>query len=184
MNKKIGILIGSIRKESFNRKISEQMVSLAPSTMSFEYVDISNLPLYNQDLDDENTPPNEWVKFRNLIKPLDGILFFTPEYNRSIPSVLKNAIDVGSRPYGQSIWSKKPTGIVSSSLGAIGGFGANHHLRQSLVCLDMPCMQQPEAYISQVHNLFDDKGNIKDNSTRDFFKSYMNSFAKWVELNS
>ena len=149
MSYKIGVLVGSLRKESFNRKVAKELESLAPSSLTFDFIEIAHLPLYNQDLDDENKPSKEWIDFRKQVKQCDAILFCTPEYNRSVPGVLKNAIDVGSRPYGESVWEKKPAAVISVSVGAIGGFGANHHLRQSLVFLDMPCMQQPETYIGQ-----------------------------------
>lgn len=142
-------------------------------------IEIAKLPLFNQD--DEATPPEAWVKFREEIKALDGFLLVTPEYNRSVPAALKNALDVGSMPYGHSAWSGKPCAVVSASVGAIGGFGANHHLRQSLVYLNTPCMQQPEAYLSFVDKLFDDKGNLHNEGTRKFLEKFMETFAKWVQ---
>jgi chromate reductase len=182
MNKKIGVLVGSLRKASYNRKVAKKLVSLAPFSLSFDFIEIGGLPLYNQDLDDENTPAPEWIKFREQIKTCEGILFVTPEYNRSVPAVLKNAIDVGSRPYGQSVWGKKPVGIISVSPGVIGGFGANHHLRQSLVFLDMPCMQQPEAYMGQAQSFFDESsGEITNEATIKFLQNYINAFHVWVE---
>src|SRR5205085_2174109 len=143
--KKIAVFVGSLRKGSFNRMMAKALIGLAPKTLSLEIIEINQLSLYNQDLDDD--PPEVWVKFRSRIKGSDGVLFVTPEYNRSVPGALKNAIDVGSRPYGQSAWDGKPGAVISVSPGAIGGFGANHHLRQSLVFLNVPCMQQPEAYV-------------------------------------
>lgn len=182
MDKKIGVLVGSLRKGSYNRSVAETLISLAPAGFQFKFIEIGNLPFYNQDLEDNNaTPPKEWVKFREQIKSCDGLLFCTPEYNRSVPAALKNALDVGSRPYGQSVWTKKPVGVVSVSLGATGGFGANHHLRQCFVFLDMPCLQQPEAYIGQAANLIDAKGKITNDSTLQFLQNYMNAFVAWVE---
>jgi chromate reductase len=134
--------------------------------------------MYNQDLDEN--PPADWVQFREKLKRFDGVIFVTPEYNRSVPGVLKNAIDVGSRPYGQSAWDKKPAAVISSSPGAMGGFGANHHLRQSLVFLNMPVMQQPEAYIGKVGELFDKEGKIADDSARKFAAKLMQSYSEWV----
>src|SRR5262245_49722979 len=128
-------LVGSLRRESFTRKLTQALVTLAPSRLRIELVGIGDLALYNQD--DEGSPPIPWETFRERIKRADAVLFATPEYNRSVPGVLKNAIDVGSRPYGQSVWTGKPAAVVSVSPGATGGFGANHHLRQSLVFLDM-----------------------------------------------
>ena len=144
--RKVAVIVGSLRKESFNRKAAHELIALAPSDLAAEIVEIGQLPLYNQDDDDNGKPPAAWTAFRQRMGAFDAVLFVTAEYNRSVPGVLKNAIDVGSRPYGKSIWSGKPGAVVSVSPGAIGGFGANHHLRQSLVFLDVPCMQQPEAY--------------------------------------
>jgi chromate reductase len=149
--------------------------------LAFHHIGIGDLPLYDQDLDDEKRPPEAWVAFRDAVRPLDAVLFLTPEYNRSVPGVLKNAIDVGSRPYGQSVWSKKPAAVVSVSPGALGAFGANHHLRQCLVFLDMPVLQQPEAYIGGAAKLFDENGALREEGTSKFFKSIIDSFAAWIE---
>ncbi|HMT02425.1 MAG TPA: NAD(P)H-dependent oxidoreductase [Burkholderiales bacterium] len=182
--KNVGIVVGSLRKQSWSRKLALSLIKLKPSFLNMEIVEIGRLPLYNQDLDDENRPPKEWEEFRENVKKFDGIIFVSPEYNRSIPAPLKNAIDVGSRPYGKSIWSKKPTAIISNSLGAIGGFGANHHLRQSLVFLDMPCMQQPEAYIGDVSHLFDANSNISKKETEEFLHKFMETYANWLKTTS
>jgi chromate reductase len=176
---KIAVVVGSLRKDSWTRKVANAMIDLAPKSLTFEHVEIGALPHYNQDLDPDH-PPAEWVAFRDRIRPVDGVLFATPEYNRSVPGVLKNALDVGSRPYGKSVWSGKPAGVVSVTPGALGAFGANHHLRQSLVFLDMPAMQQPEAYINNAGTLFDGEGKLNDKS-REFFTKYMAAFATWVE---
>ncbi len=180
MTKKIAVFVGSLRKESFNRKMAKVLAALAPESLSLEIVEIGGLPLYDQDLDDEGRPPAPWTEFRARVRPFDGVLFVTPEYNRSVPAVLKNALDVGSRPYGQSVWAGKPGAVVSVSPGAIGGFGANHHLRQSLVFLDVPAMLQPEAYMGGAAQLFDADGNIKNEATREFLTSFMAAFAAWV----
>lgn len=180
MTKKIAILVGSLRKESLNRKMAEALITLAPKSFQFEIVEIRDLPIYNQDLDDEDIPPTAWVKFREQMASYDGVIFITPEYNRSIPAVIKNAIDVGSRPYGKSIWTAKPGAVMSLSPGAIGGFGANHHLRQTLVFLDIPTLQQPEAYIGHAGDLFNDKGEIIKEETRKFLQKFMDSFVNWV----
>jgi chromate reductase, NAD(P)H dehydrogenase (quinone) len=180
--KKIAVLVGSLRKESFTRKVANTLMQLAPATLEMEIVDIGQLPMYNQD-DDTDNPPAAFTEFRNRIRPMDGVLFCTPEYNRSIPAVLKNAVDVGSRPYGKAVWSGKPAGIVSVSPGAIGGFGANHHLRQCLVFLDMPCLQQPEAYVGGIANKVDAE-HVNDESTRKFLQTYIDAFAAWVERNA
>jgi chromate reductase len=178
---KIAILIGSLRKGSYNRKMANAIISSNPENLTFEIIDISNLALYNEDLDIQ--APDSWKKFREEIKAFDGVLFLTPEYNRSVPAVLKNAIDVGSRPYGKSVWAGKPTAIISVTPGNLGAFGANHHLRQSLVFLDMPAMQQPEAYISGASKLFDEQGNIINEKTIEFVNKFLGAFTKWVEKN-
>jgi chromate reductase len=180
---KIAVLVGSLRKESFSRKMAKTLMKLAPGSLSLEIVEIGGLPLYNQDLDDSGNPPAAWTSFRELLKKFDGVLFVTPEYNRSVPGVLKNAIDVGSRPYGKSVWAGKPCAVVSISPGAIGGFGANHHLRQSMVFLDMPAMQQPEAYVGQAADLFDERGDLTSEPARAFAVKFMQAFAAWVEAN-
>jgi chromate reductase len=182
MAKDIVVIVGSLRKESFNRKMANALVGLAPASLKLEIVEIGQLPLYNQDTD--NDPPAAWKEFRARVKKADGVLFVTPEYNRSVPAPLKNAIDVGSRPYGQSVWDKKPAAVVSVSPGAIGAFGANHHLRQSLVFLNMPTMQQPEAYIGGADKLFDAGGKITNDGTRDFLTKFMAAYAAWVETHS
>jgi len=179
--RRIAVIVGSLRKDSLNRKMALAAGELAPETLDLEIVEIGALPHYNADLD-EGTPPDGWLTFRQQIRSAQGVLFVTPEFNRSVPGALKNAIDVGSRPYGQSAWAGKPCGVISVSPGALGGFGANHHLRQSLVFLDMPTMQQPEAYIGGAADLFDDQGRLTSASTREFVSKYMQAFARWVEL--
>lgn len=184
MAKKIAVIVGSLRKDSLNRKMAKELIKMAPSSIKLDIVEIGDLPLYNQDFDDEGQVPAAWTKFREQMKGYQGVLFVTPEYNRSIPAPLKNAIDVGSRPYGKSIWGGKPGAIISLSPGAVGGFGANHQLRQSLVFLDVPTLQQPEAYIGNAGNLFNDKGEIANEDTRKFVQKFIDTYAKWVETNS
>ncbi|MGV6875313.1 NADPH-dependent FMN reductase [Pseudochelatococcus sp. B33] len=179
----VAVFVGSLRKASFNRSIAKALADGAGDSLHLEIVEIGNLPLYNQDLDDEGTPPAAWTEFREKVRGLDAVLFVTPEYNRSVPAVLKNALDVGSRPYGQSIWDGKPGAVVSVSPGAIGGFGANHHLRQSLVFLNVPTLQQPEAYIGGVSNLLDDHGNLTNESTKAFLAQFLAQFAEWIGTN-
>jgi chromate reductase len=178
---KIGILIGSLRKESFSRKLAENVAALFPEGYEAEIVEIGNLPLYNQDFDDYNNVPAEYTTFRNKLKEIDAVLFVTPEYNRSVPAVLKNALDVGSRPYGQSVWDGKPAAIISQSPGNLSAFGANHHLRQSLVFLNMPTVQQPEAYIGNVAALFDEKGKINNQDTIQFLQSFVDAFVDLIK---
>src|SRR5690554_4653325 len=174
----IAVFVGSLRKESFNLKTAKSLIKLAPSSMSFELIDISNLPFYNEDL--EANPPKEWISFREKMKDFDGVLFVTPEYNRSIPAVLKNALDVASRPYGENVWSGKPAAIISQSPGGIAGFGANHHLRQVLTFLNMPVVQQPEAYIGSVHELLDENGNLNEGTTQ-FLQSFVDAFVELIK---
>lgn len=179
----VSVIVGSLRKGSFSRMAARSLVELAPASLKCEFVEIGQLPWYNQD-DDPDNAPAAWVAFRDRVRPANAVLFVTPEYNRSVPGVLKNAIDVGSRPYGKSVWQSKPAAVVSVSPGAIGGFGANHHLRQSLVFLDMPTLQQPEAYVGHANTLFDDAGRLTNDGTRDFFRKFMATFAAWIEHNS
>jgi chromate reductase len=179
-SRKLAILVGSLRAASLNRKVALALSRLAPDSLAPHFVEIGDLPNYNEDLEGD-TPPSQWQRFRAEMGKAEAVLFVTPEYNRSVPGLLKNAIDVGSRPYGSSIWSGKPAGVVSVSPGAIGGFGANHHLRQSLVFLDMPVMQQPEAYLGGAGGFFDEQGEVKIEGTREFLKTIIDSFGLWVE---
>ncbi|MDE2183780.1 MAG: NAD(P)H-dependent oxidoreductase [Alphaproteobacteria bacterium] len=174
----VAVLVGSLRKESFSRKTAKVLAELGTPELASEIVEIGQLPLYNQDSD--AAPPDSLTKFRERIKAAHAVLFVTPEYNRSIPGILKNAIDIGSRPYGHSAWNGKPGAIVSVSPGAIGGFGANHHLRQSLVFLNVLAMPQPEAYVSGADKLFDDSGSLTNDGTRKFLKQFMDAFAGWI----
>jgi chromate reductase len=177
----VAVFVGSLRKESFNRKMANALVAMAPASLKLEIVEIRQLPLYNQD-DDANPPPAS-AAFKQRVQKADAVLFVTPEYNRSMPGVLKNAIDIASRPYGKNAWNGKPGAVISVSPGAIGGFGANHHLRQSLVFLNVPALQQPEAYIGNAAKLFDESGKLTDDSTRDFLQKFLQAFAQWIERN-
>ncbi|MBB3810719.1 NADPH-dependent FMN reductase [Pseudochelatococcus contaminans] len=179
----VAVFVGSLRKESFNRKIADILAELAGDSLRFEQIEIGNLPHYNQDLDDEGTPPAQWTAFREKVAPFDAVLFVTPEYNRSVPAVLKNALDVGSRPYGKSVWDGKPGAVVSVSPGAIGGFGANHHLRQALVFLNVPTLQQPEAYLGGVSKLLGDDGKLQNEGTKEFLGKFVKAFADWIASN-
>ncbi len=176
---KIVTLVGSLRKDSLNRNIAKALLALAPKSLDLKLIEIGNLPLFNDDLDGDHAP-EAWTHFRKQIQACDGVLFVTPEYNRSVPGCLKNAIDVGSRPYGKSVWSGKPAAIISASPGATGGFGANHHLRQSLVFLDMPTMQQPEAYLGHAGDLLGPDGTLTNEKTRAFLINFIDSYAFWV----
>ena len=182
-NYKIAIIVGSLRKDSLNRKIARSICALRGDNLECQMVEIGDLPLYNQDYDLQRQQPEPYVRFREQVSAADGILFCTPEYNRGVPGVLKNAIDVGSRPYGRSVWDRKPAAIVSASIGAIGGFGANHQLRQSCVFLNMPVMQQPEAYLGHVtDDSFDDSGCLKDGPLKQLIEKLAHAFHDWVDM--
>lgn len=183
MKKKIGFFVGSLRKGSYSKTVATVLSSLFPEDYEPVFVHLDDLEMYNQDLDDEGTPPAAWTNFRAEVKELSGLVFVTPEYNRSVPGVLKNALDVGSRPYGQNVWDGKPGLVVSVSPGALSAFGANHHLRQSLVFLNVPTLQQPEAYIGNVVNLINEDGTITEN-TMSFFKTIVDSYLVFLEKNS
>jgi chromate reductase len=178
---KVAIVVGSLRKDSLNRKVARSICAFASDRLDCSMVEIGDLPLYSQDHDADM--PAASARFREQIAAADGILFCTPEYNRGVPGVLKNAIDIGSRPYGQSVWDKKPAAIVSASPGAIGGFGANHQLRQACVFLNMPVMQQPEAYLGRVgDDAFDADGCLKEGPLKDLVLSLATAFADWVDI--
>ena len=178
---RIAIVVGSLRKELVNRKVAKAMCALAGDRLNCTIVEIGDLPLFNQDI--EATPPATWIAFKEAIAAADGVLFVTPEYNRSIPGALKNAIDVGSRPYGKSAWEKKPAAIVTASPGGIGGFGCNHALRQACVFLDMPVMQQPEAYLGHITDKsFNDDGTLADPAVEKIVRRLATAFADWVAL--
>jgi NAD(P)H-dependent FMN reductase/ketosteroid isomerase-like protein len=175
----IAILVGSLRSGSHSRRLAQALAARAPSPTTCRFVEIGDLPLYNEDLDDR--PPANWTRFREEIAASDAILFVTPEYNRSLPGCLKNAIDVGSRPQGKSVFNGMPAGVVSVTPYKLGAFGANHALRQTFVFLNMPVMQQPEAYIGSVADLLDEAGKPKSNETAEFLSQFMASFASWIE---
>jgi chromate reductase len=174
----VAVVVGSLRKDSASRKLAKAFAALAPANLKFDFVEIGDLPHFDQDL--ESDPPAEWTAFRDRIRPADAVLFVTPEYNRSVPGVLKNAIDVGSRPYGASVWNAKPGAVISLSPGGVGGFGANHHLRQSLVFLNVPLLTA-EAYVGNAFTLFSETGELINESTTEFITSYAAAFAQWIE---
>jgi chromate reductase len=174
----IAVIVGSLRKDSFNRKLATALAKLAPPEFSFKQVKIDDLPLYNQD---DDAKPAETVKrLKSEITAARGLLFVTPEYNRSIPGVLKNAIDHASRPYGQSVWGGKPAGVLGVSVGAIGAAMAQQHLRNMLAYLDVPTLGQPEAFIQAKEGLFDTSGNIGADS-RKFLQEWMDRYVAWVK---
>jgi chromate reductase, NAD(P)H dehydrogenase (quinone) len=171
-------LVGSLRRGSFTRRLVRALSTVAPAGLHLEIVSIGELPLYNQDL--EEKPPQPWVEFRDRVRRAGAVLFATPEYNRSVPGALKNAIDVGSRPHGKSVWNNKPAAVISNSPGAIGAFGANHHLRQSLVYLNMQTLAQPEAYLGGIDKLVDENGQFTKDETRKFCATFMSEFERWI----
>jgi chromate reductase len=180
-NYKIAIIVGSLRKDSINRKIARSLCALRGDNLDCSMVEIGDLDLYNQDIDTDSPPPS-WGRFREQVGAANGVLFCTPEYNRGVPGVLKNAIDIGSRPYGKSVWDKKPAAIVSASPGSIGGFGANHQLRQACVFLNMPVMQQPEAYLGHVtDDSFDADGCLKEGPLKELVTKLAHAFHDWVD---
>jgi chromate reductase len=179
MPKQIGYVVGSLRKESFNRKLATALVKLGPADFTFKELRIGDLPLYNQD-DDKSQAP-EVQRLKSEVRTCDGVIFFTAEYNRSIPGVLKNALDHASRPYGQNAWMGKPAGIVGASIGAIGTAVAQAHLRTVLAYLEMPLLTQPEAYITVKDGFFDDAGNFASAETRKFLHGWMDKYAAWVK---
>jgi chromate reductase len=174
----IAVLVGSLRRDSFNRQLASAMVQLAPPDFSFTQLQIGDLPLYNQD--DDANPAESVKRLREEIRAARGLLFVTAEYNRSISGVLKNAIDHASRPYGQSAWTGKPAGILGASVGAIGTALAQQHLRNILTYLDVPTMGQPEAFVQAKEGLFDGSGNISDGN-RKFMQDWMNQYVAWVK---
>ncbi|HET8871643.1 MAG TPA: NAD(P)H-dependent oxidoreductase [Aquabacterium sp.] len=176
---KVGVVVGSLRKDSWNRKIALALQKLAPASLQLSLVEIGDLPFYNEDLD--ASPPAAWTRFRDEIRTCDAVLFITPEYNRSVPAALKNALDVGSRPYGHSVWSGKPGAVISASPGQIGAFGANHHLRQSLVFLNVLMLQQPEAYLGSINKSFDEAGQLASDHTREFLAKFIGAFDAWIQ---
>jgi chromate reductase len=171
-------IVGSLRRESFTRRFVHVLAKLAGPSIRIEIAEIGGLSLYNQD--DEPEPPAPWVEFRARVKRADAVLFATPEYNRSVPGCLKNAIDIGSRPLVNSVWRGKPALVVSTSPGAMGGFGANHHLRQALVSLDMPTLQKPEAYIAGIDKLMDASGETTNPATREYCLKILQAFESWA----
>lgn len=178
---KIAIIVGSLRKESLNRKVARSICAIRFDNLDCSMIEIGDLPLYNQDSDRD--PPEQYVRFRKQLAESDGVLFCSPEYNRGVPGVLKNAIDVGSRPYGQSVFDKKPAAIVTASPGSIGGFGANHQIRQACVFLNMPVMQQPEAYLGHVtDDSFDESGCLKDGPLKELVTTLAHAFHDWVDM--
>jgi chromate reductase, NAD(P)H dehydrogenase (quinone) len=175
----IALVVGSLRRDSFNRKLANALVAMAPPELSFKEIRIDDLPLYNQD--DDSTPADPVKRLKAEITASQGLLFVTPEYNRSIPGVLKNAIDHASRPYGQSAWEGKPAGVLGASVGAPGTSMAQQHLRNILAYLDVPTLGQPEVFIHVKDGLFDEGGKIESADTKAFLKNWMDRYVAWVK---
>jgi chromate reductase len=178
MNYSIAVIVGSLRRESFNRRFASALARLAPEDFSLKQLEIGDLPLYNQD--DDANPAESVRRLKSEITAAAGVIFITPEYNRSVPGVLKNAIDLASRPYGQSAWAGKPAAVIGVSIGAIGTAIAQQHLRNTLAYLDMPTLGQPEAFIQMKDGLFDTEGNIGSASRR-FLQGWMDRYVAWVK---
>lgn len=177
-SRKVAVLVGSLRRDSYNRRVANELVARAGDALACRFIEIGDLPLYNEDLETDD-PPAAWVHFRREIAASDAVLFVSPEYNRSVPGALKNAIDIGSRPPRQGVWNGKPAMIVTASTGAIGGFGSSQIIRQSLVTVGMPILSQPELYLSKVAELFEADGRIVA-STGEFLGKAMQAFAVWI----
>lgn len=183
MNTRIGLIAGSLRRASFSRRIAAALARLAPSGYEFELISIDGLPVYNQDFDEEQNVPSSYIAFRKVIAEMEGVIFVTPEHNRSIPAALKNALDVASRPYGSNLWDGKPGAVVSNSPGNIAAFGAHHHLRQCLVFLNVPVLQQPEVYLAEADKLIGEDGNFAEESTQEFMQEFVDTYITWFERN-
>ena len=183
MARKVAVLVGSLRKESLTRKYARAIAAQLPPSLEAELVEL-DMPLYNQDLDDAGTPPAAWTAFRDKIKAADALLFVTPEYNRTISGALKNAIDVGSRPWGHSVWNGKPAAVVSQSPGAMGGFGANHNVRQAVVFLNVPVMPAPELYLGNSANNLAEDGTVASEQTKEVIAKFVAAYAQWVETHA
>lgn len=179
MQSRVGVIVGSLRKGAYTRMLARALPELTPPSLQLVEIGIGDLPLYNYDLETDNPPP-AWTTFRTAVKATDALLFVTPEFNRGIPGALKNAMDVGSRPWGHSAWAGKPGGVISMTPGALGAMAANHQLRQVLLAVDVPAMPYPEAYIPDAETLFDASGRLTNDRTRQFLQTFMEAFATWV----
>lgn len=180
---KIGIIVGSFRKGSYSQAIASFIEEQSNGTMMFEQIDISNLPMFNQDYDDEDRTPEEWTVFRNSLRGYQGFIFITPEYNRGLPPVIKNALDVASRPYGKNQWDGKIAGVISTSMGALGGFGAHHQLRQTLVFLNTKTLAQPEMYLGNLGESVIQNNKLTCEKTQEFVKVFIKAYTVWADKN-
>jgi len=180
--RRVAVLVGSLRKEAFSRRLANSLISMQPDSLDMRIVEIGNLPLYNQDLETDSPPP-AWTEYRKQLADSEAVLFVTPEYNRGMPAALKNAIDVGTRPYGKGAINGKPCAVASNSPGALGGFGANHQVRHATVFPDMPMMQMPELYVGHVDKVVDASGKPTSDGTRELFGKFLDAFSAWIEKN-
>jgi chromate reductase, NAD(P)H dehydrogenase (quinone) len=178
--RRVALVLGSLSRHAMSGRAAAALKRMAPPTLQLSDIPIGGLPFYNADLETDN-PPAPWAEFRKAVRDSDAVLFVTPEYNRGVPGALKNAIDVGSRPSPQSVWNGKPVGIVSTSPSPIGGFGANHQLRQNISYFGMHLLHQPEMYVSHVNKGIDADGNFLDDKLRELFEKYLAAYASWVE---
>ena len=179
MQSRVGLIVGSLRKGAYTRMLARALPELTPASLQLVDIGIGDLPLYNYDLETDQPPP-AWTAFRAAVKSTDALLFVTPEFNRSMPGALKNAMDVGSRPWGDSAWAGKPAGVISMSPGALGAMASNHHLRQVLMAVNIAAMPYPEAYIPAAGALFDDSGRLTSAETRQFLQGFMEALAAWI----
>lgn len=179
MQSNVGVIVGSLRKAAYTRMLARALPEVAPPSLRLVDIPIGDLPLYNADLETA-APPAAWTAFREQVKGCDAILFVTPEFNRSMPGAVKNALDVGSRPWGYNAWDGKPAGVVSLTPGALGAMAANHHLRQVLLAVNLAAMPYPEAYIPGAATLFDEQGRLTSATARDFLATFMRAFEIWV----
>ena len=179
MQSRVGVIVGSLRKGAYTRMLARALPELTPPSLQPVDIGIGELPLYNYDLETDQPPP-AWTAFRTAVKSTDALLFVTPEFNRSMPGALKNAMDVGSRPWGDSAWAGKPAGVISMSPGALGAMASNHHLRQVLMAVNIAAMAYPEAYIPAAGSLFDDSGRLTSAETRQFLQEFMEALAAWI----
>nr|WP_296155060.1 NAD(P)H-dependent oxidoreductase [uncultured Peptoniphilus sp.] len=178
--KKIGLIVGSLRKESWNRKVAQVIKAMFPEGYEANFIEIGDLPLYNEDFEAPGMEPASYAPFREKVEASDGFIFFTPEYNRSVPPAIKNAIDVASRPYGESKWDGKPAAVASASIGTSGGMEGNMALRQNFIFTNIIPLQQPEVYLANVADLFDEKGEMVE-ETKEFLQSFIDAFVQHVE---
>ncbi len=181
VNRKIGILIGSARKQAFSGQVARAVAAQFPEQLTPVFMELEHLPMYNQDYDDEGTTPESWTAFRETLKGCDGFLFVTPEHNRSLPALLKNAIDIASRPYGQNCWSAKPAAVISASPGKLAGIVVGYHLKQVLSLLNAYVLPQPEVALGDVHTLLKPEGGWANPDTEAFVATFVRSFTRWVE---